>query len=100
MVAPVFRTIGPPDLKVHTMAMPHVMFYAPFTTNADLGAAPDLADHTSLLRPFIDRQGNAEQSYIIQLTGDAEKARILADEKPLIDALCAYRDVLCLAGAT
>ena len=100
MVAPVFRTIGPPDLKVHTMAMPHVMFYAPFTTNADLGAAPDLGDHASLLRPFIDRQGNAEQSYIIQLTGDAEKARILADEKPLLDALCAYREILCLAETT
>jgi hypothetical protein len=98
MVAPVFRTIGPPDLKVHTMAMPHVMFYAPFTTNEDLGAAPDLGDHSSLLHPFIDRQGNGEQSYIIQLTGDAEKARIMADEKALLDELCAYRDVLCLAG--
>jgi hypothetical protein len=98
MVAPVFRTIGPPDLKVHTMAMPHVMFYAPFTTNEDLGAAPNLADHASLLHPFIDRQGIAEQSYIIQLTGDAEKAKILADERALLDALCTYREVLCLAG--
>ena len=98
MVAPVFRTIGPPDLKVHTMAMPHVMFYAPFVTNEDLGAAPNLADHASLLHPFIDRQGNGEQSYIIQLTGDAEKARILTDEKALLGALCAYRDVLCLTS--
>jgi hypothetical protein len=98
MIAPVFRTIGPPDLEVHTMAMPHVMFYAPFTTNESLGAAPDLGDHASLMHPFIDRQGNAEQSYIIQLTGDAEKAKILSDEKPLIDALCAYRDVLCLGA--
>jgi hypothetical protein len=98
MIAPVFRTIGPPDLQVHTMAMPHVMFYAPFTTNEDLGAVPDLRDQASLLHPFIDRQGIAEQSYIIQLTGEAEKARILADEKALLDALCAYRGVLCLAG--
>lgn len=98
MVAPVFRTIGPPDMRVHTMAMPHLMFYAPGATNADLGAHPDFADHASLLRPFIDRQGIAEQSYIIQFTGDAEKAKILADEKALVEALCAYRDVLCLAG--
>jgi hypothetical protein len=28
MVAPVFRTAGPPDMKVHTMPMPHLMFYA------------------------------------------------------------------------
>ncbi|MGH9841208.1 MAG: hypothetical protein ACREEM_20840, partial [Blastocatellia bacterium] len=28
MVAPVMRAVGPPDMKVHTMSMPHVMFYA------------------------------------------------------------------------
>lgn len=97
MLAPVMRTIGPPDLQVHTMAMPHFMFYAPGLTNADIGAAPDLGDASSLLYPFIDRQGNSEQSYMIQLVGAAEKAKILAEEKPLIDALCAYRAVLCLA---
>lgn len=96
MVAPVMRTVGPPDMQVHTMAMPHLMFYAPFTTNADIGAVPDLGNPESLLNPFIDKQGNAEQSYMIQLIGAAEKARIMADEKALIEELCAYRDVLCL----
>jgi hypothetical protein len=96
MVAPVMRTVGPPDLKVHTMAMPHLMFYAPHVTNADVGAVPDLSVHASLLYPFIDRQGVAEQSYMIQLIGESEKARILADEKTLIDDLCAHRAVLCL----
>jgi hypothetical protein len=97
MVAPVMRTVGPPDMKVHTMPMPHLMFYAPYITNADIGAVPDLTVHASLLYPFIDKQGNAEQSYMIQLIGEAEKARILADEKALLDELCAWRDVLCLA---
>lgn len=97
MVAPIFRTMGPPDMKVRTMAMPHVMFYAPHVTNEDIGAVPDLSVHASLLNPFIDKQGNAEQSYVIQLSGEAEKARILADEKALLDALCAYRAILCLA---
>jgi hypothetical protein len=96
MVAPVMRALGPPDMKVHTMAMPHLMFYAPGITNEDIGAVPDLSVHSSLLYPFIDRQGNAEQSYMIQLIGETEKAKILADEKPLLDDLCAYRDVLCL----
>jgi hypothetical protein len=96
MVAPVMRTVGPPDMQVHTMSMPHFMFYAPFITNADIGAVPDLSDHSSLLYPFIDKQGNAEQSYMIQLIGDAEKAKIATDEKALIDELCAYRNVLCL----
>jgi hypothetical protein len=53
------------------------MFYAPYITNEDIGTVPDLSVHSSLLHPFIDRQGNAEQIYMIQLTGEAEKARIL-----------------------
>lgn len=97
MVSPVMRTVGPPDMQVHTMAMPHLMFYAPGVTNEDIGAIPDLADPASLLNPFIDRQGNAEQSYMIQLIGETEKAKILEEEKGLIHDLCAYRDVLCLA---
>ena len=96
MVAPVFRALGPPDMKVHTMSMPHLMFYAPNVTNEDIGAVPDLGVPSSLVYPFIDKQGNAEQSYMIQLVGEAEKARIMADEKSLLDDLCAYRDVLCL----
>jgi hypothetical protein len=99
MVGPLMRTAGPPDMKIHTMAMPHLMFYAPYVTNEDIGAVPDLSDHSSLLYPFMDEhtEGNEEQSYMIQLIGEAEKAKILADEKPLLDELCAYRDVLCLA---
>ena len=97
MVAPVMRALGPPDMKIHTMSMPHLMFYAPNVTNEDIGAVPDLSVHASLLYPFIDKQGNAEQSYMIQLIGEAETAKILTDEKALLDELCAYRDVLCLA---
>ena len=96
MVAPVFRTVGPPDMKVHTMPMPHLMFYAPNITNEDIGAVPNLSLHSSLLYPFIDKQGIAEQSYVIQLIGEAETAKIMADEKNLLAALCTYRASLCL----
>lgn len=96
MLAPVMRTAGPPDLQVHTMAMPHLMFYAPGLTNADIGAMPELADRASLRWPFIDRQGIDEHSYIIQMVGAAEKAQILAEEQALVDDLCAHRAVLCL----
>ena len=75
MIAPVMRTIGPPDMAVHTMAMPHLMFYAPGLTNADIGAVPDLADPASLMHPFIDRQGNDQQSYMIQMVGAGRKGR-------------------------
>ena len=96
MIAPLFRALGPPDMKVHTMAMPHVMFYAPGVTNEDIGARPSLTDFASLRYPFIDRQGNAEQSFVIQMVGQAETAKIIADEKSLVANLCAYRAVLCL----
>jgi hypothetical protein len=100
MVAPIQRTVAPPDLKVHTVSMPHVMFYAPNVTNEDIGARPNLAVPASLLHPFIDRQGNPEQSYVIQMLGEAEQARILADEQALVRELCAYRDILCLTNKT
>lgn len=100
MVGPIMRTFGPPDLSVQTMSMPHLMFYAPYLTNEDIGAEPDLKDFSTLLYPFVDRQGNAEHSYMIQIIGAAEKAGILAEEKTLVDALCAYRKVLCLAPGT
>jgi len=100
MVAPIQRTIGPPDLKVHTLSMPHLMPYAPGVTNEDIGAAPDLADPASLHWPFIDRQGNSEQSYLIHMLGAAEREKILRDEQTLVAALCSYRDVLCLQTET
>ena len=92
MVAPVMRALGPPDMKVHTMPMPHLMFYAPNITNDDIGAVPDLSVRASLLNPFVDQQGIPEQSYMIQLIGATETAKILADEQALLDDLCKYRD--------
>jgi hypothetical protein len=97
MIAPVMRALGPPDMKMHTMSMPHLMFYAPHVTNDDIGAVPNLNDRASLSYPFIDKQGNGEQSYIIQLVGATEKANILRDEKRLLADLCAYRRLLCLS---
>jgi hypothetical protein len=96
MVGPIMRAIGPPEMQVHTMAMPHLMFYSPYLNDEDIGAHADFNDPASLSYPFIDKHGSPEERYIIQLIGAAEKAKILVDEKPLIDALCAYRDVLCL----
>jgi hypothetical protein len=33
---------------------------------------------------------------MIHIIGEAEKARIVADQKTLLNDLCSYRDVLCL----
>lgn len=93
MIAPVMRTWMLPDGQVHTMPMPHLMFYAPHITNEDIGAVPNSNFHY----PFIMKEGIAEQSYIIQLIGDAERDKIITDEKTLLDGLCAYRDILCVS---
>jgi hypothetical protein len=93
MTEPMHRTWMLPDFKVHTMSGPHLMFYAPHLTDADIGAVAGDYSH-----PFVFEEGIAEQRYIIHLIGAAEKAKMLADEKPLLDELCAYRDVLCLEG--
>lgn len=92
MVAPVQRTWMLPDGQVHTGTMPHLMFYGPHMTNEDIGAVPN----SSLHYPFTFKEGIAEQTYMIQLIGEAEKAKIITDEKALLGELCAYRDVLCL----
>lgn len=96
MVGPVMRVKGPPDMQVHTMAMPHLMFYSPNINNSDIGAKPNFQQPESLSMPFVDIQGVPQQSYMIQLIGETEKGKILASEKELVTALCAYRDVLCL----
>jgi hypothetical protein len=93
MIAPVMRTWTLPDWKVRTMSWPHLMFYAPKITDEDIGAVPT----SSLLYPFAFKEGIAEQTYIIQFIGEAEKAEIVADEKNLLAALCTYRVSLCLS---
>jgi hypothetical protein len=92
MIAPVLRTWMLPDGHVHTMPMPHLMFYAPNITKEDIGAVPA----SGLLYPIPFKEGVAEQSYIVQVIGAAEKAKIMADEKNLLAALCTYRASLCL----
>src|SRR5205809_389871 len=49
------------------------------------------------LFPVLQRTDvEAEQRYMIQLVGEAEKAKILAYEGTLLHDLCAYRDFLCV----
>jgi hypothetical protein len=91
MLAPLQRTWMLPDWNVHTMPMPHLMFYAPNLTNEDIGAVPALHP----LHVFTFKEGLAAQTYMIVVVGEAESAKIIAEEKTLLDALCAHRDVLC-----
>ena len=92
MVAPVMRTWMLPDWQVHTMPMQHLMFYAPNLTDQDIGSGPSSFPGY----PFVFKEGIPEQSYMIQLAGEAERVRIVTEEKPLLDELCSYREVLCI----
>jgi hypothetical protein len=94
MIAPVQRTWMLPDGQVHTGSMPHLMFYAPNLTNEDIAGVLSLDP----LQAFVFAEGNATQSYIVHLIGEAEKAKIIADENSLLSDLCAYRDILCLSA--
>ena len=49
-----------------------------------------------MLYPIAFREGPPEQSYMVQVLGEAERARIMTDEKDLVGSLCSYRTTLCL----
>lgn len=57
---------------------PHLMFYAPNVTNEDIGAVPN----SSLLYPFIFKEGIAEQSYMIQLIERQKTPRSWLTRRP------------------
>lgn len=96
MTAPLMRTymsLDPRDKTVMTMPMPHIMYYAPNATDAEVGGIPPLSPY-----PFVFEPGPL--GYIIQRLGDNEAAKIVANESALVKDLCTYRSSLCLsAGA-
>ena len=77
------------------MAMPHLMFNASGLTNDDIGAKPDFTDWASILNPFVDRQGHDAQSYMIQMIGEAEKAKILSGTRKSSCAISAPIATCC-----
>jgi len=96
MTAPLMRSYMSLDAKdkdsVSTMSMPHIMYYAPNVTSADVGGmpCPPCAPY-----PFMFEPG--PHGYIIQRLGDKEAAKIVADEASLVGELCSYRSALCLS---
>ncbi len=94
MAAPLMRTYATPDPHdntIMTMAMPHVMYYAPNVTDEEIGGVPPPPVGPY---PFVLEQGPL--GYMVQLMGERETAQILSRESQLLKDLCAYRDYLCL----
>jgi len=99
MLAPVMRTYPakPDQHEVMTMVMPHLMFYAPYLTNADIGNIPDgQADFPVLVHPeamFLGER-KAPYGYIIVPKGEKERAKIVADNKDLLKRLADYKSFM------
>ena len=95
MTAPLMRTYTSSDSKdtdsVMTMSAPHVMYYAPNVTGKEVGsqACPPCGPY-----PFLADPG--PHGYLIQVLGQNESAKIVADEAKLLGEVCSYRSVLCL----
>jgi hypothetical protein len=94
MLAPLMRTymsLDPSDKTIMTMVMPHVMYYAPNVTDADVGGLPPppLSPY-----PFVFEQGPL--GYLLQRLGAREAAKIVDEEIRLMKELCSYRAYLCL----
>lgn len=67
MLSPEIRRFDPRTGKVGTFP-PHLMFYGPNLTNADIGAAPPEARAEHAWLPFVGYQG--PQGFIIVVVGD------------------------------
>lgn len=87
MTAPVQRTYYVTGFV--TVTLPHIMYYAPNVTDADIGGVPPLSPY-----PFVIDHG--PHGLFIQLLGEAETAKIVAAESDLLRDLCSYRRSLCV----
>ena len=91
MLSPVLRTyIGPEQSdRVTTTNFPHVMYYAPDISNADMGGGtPGGMD------PFVILQGR--HGYMIQPLGVTERAAINREYEAMLARLCNINNVWCL----
>jgi len=91
MLSPVLRTYSNPDAgeDVMTSNYPHVMYYAPDVSNADIGGAtPGGMD------PFLILHGH--HGYIVQALGVTERGVLNKQYQPMLDRLCSIQTLWCL----
>jgi hypothetical protein len=94
MLSPVLRTYFEPEVseRVGTVIVPHVMYYAPEVSNADIGAAP--VPVPGSMYPFVILRGH--HGYMIQFLGVSERAAINQEYQEMLARLCAIKEVWCL----
>ena len=91
MLSPVLRTYFNPDEsdKAYTANFPHVMYYAPDVSDADIGAG-ELAG----MYPFVILHGH--HGYMVQPLGLTERAAVTKEYEEMLGRLCTIKAVWCL----
>ena len=91
MLSPILRTYRDPEKNddVVTANIPHVMYYAPNVTDADVGGA-----FLSPTYPFVILHG--PHGYSIQFLGQTEIAAITKGYEEMLARVCKIKDVWCL----
>jgi hypothetical protein len=98
MLSPINRGQGNDGLT--NSVMPHYMFYAPGVDNSDIGGDWD-GGHSPFTVTPSDKWLDKEHSIfnlIILPAGDAEKAKIIAQNKDLLKKLAAYKACFKIAA--
>jgi len=94
MLAPILRTYVNPDEgeSVATLSIPHVMYYAPYVFNEDIGG--EKPGVPPPIYPFIIMPG--PHGYMIQLLGVTERAAAKKEYEEMLGKLCKIKEAWCL----
>jgi len=93
MLSPILRTYTNPDQNDHviTASVPHVMYYAPNVTNAQVGGGTPAP---GAKYPFVILPG--PHGYSIQFLGKEETAAVRKEYQDLLQRLCKINKEWCL----
>ena len=97
MLSPILRTYVAPDkdASVGTDNFPHIMHFAPHTSNESVGGLPNpYAEGSPRVYPFVHLHG--AHGYAVQGMGRAETAAITKEHQPMLLRLCALKQLWCL----
>jgi len=102
MVSPILRTYVNPEEsdKVATSINPHIMYYAPYVSNEDIGGKwPSIQFAGYRMNvggsyPFVIMPG--PHGYMIQFLGVTERAAINKEYEEMLGRLCKIKEVWCL----
>ena len=92
MLSPVLRTYWNPEESdsVATANVPHVMYYAPNVSNANIGGGK-----LGSMYPFVIMPG--PHGYNVQLLGQTEREAINKEYDEMLAGLCKIKEVWCLS---